>query len=137
MAEEVARPLLGCASQVKFWGRVNDRAWLAELLGASDAFVLPSRWEGFPIAPMEAMAAGVPVVVSAIPGFTTHVNVEGVTGYYAPPGEVAPLQAVLQRLGASADVRRTLGAAAHARIQEGFTWKSHVDAWEWLYAGTN
>ncbi len=135
IAEEAARPLLGCASQVRYWGRVNDRARVAELLGASDAFVLPSRWEGFPLAPMEAMAAGVPVAVSAIPGFTTFVNVEGVTGYYVPPGEVAPLQAALQRLGASADLRRRLGAAAHARIQAGFTWKAHVDDWEQLYAG--
>jgi glycosyltransferase involved in cell wall biosynthesis len=133
IAEEAARPLSACASQVRYWGRVNDRARLAELLGASDAFVLPSRWEGFPLSPMEAMAAGVPVVISAIPGFTTFVNVEGVTGYYVPPGEVAPLQAALQRLGASADLRRRLGAAAHARIQAGFTWNGHVDAWEKLY----
>jgi glycosyltransferase involved in cell wall biosynthesis len=84
---------------------------------------------------MEAMAAGVPVVVSAIPGFTTHVNVEAATGSYVPPGEVAPLAAALQRLGTSADLRRRLGDAAHARIQEGFTWKSHVDAWERLYMG--
>lgn len=134
-AQAVMAPLQGLASQVTYLGRVDDRARLAELLGASDVFVLPTHREGMPLAPMEAMACGVPVIISRIPGVTDLANVEGETGLYIPPGDVEALREAMERLGNDAALRRRMGQNAVRRVQEAFRWEPYLDRWERLYAG--
>jgi glycosyltransferase involved in cell wall biosynthesis len=132
---EVTSPLKDLQNRVKFWGRLDVRHTLSRILSASDVFVFPSRREGMGIAPMEAMAVGVPVVVSRIPGVTDLANVEGETGLYVPPGDLAGLKAAMLRLGTDEELRKRMGARAAQVVREGFAWEQHVTNWMKLYEG--
>jgi glycosyltransferase involved in cell wall biosynthesis len=132
---DVTSPLKDLQNRVKFWGRLDDRHTLSRILSASDVFVFPTRREGMPIAPMEAMAVGVPVVVSRIPGVTDLANVEGDTGLYVLPGDLAGLKAAMLRLGTDEELRKRMGARAAQVVREGFAWEPHVTKWMKLYAG--
>jgi len=132
---DVIRPLNGFADRVVFWGRVDDRDALSRILSASDIFVFPSRREGMGIAPLEAMAVGVPVIVSRIPGVTDLANVEGDTGLYVPPGDLPGLKAAMLRLGTDEELRKRMGVRAAQVVREGFAWEQHVTKWMKLYDG--
>jgi glycosyltransferase involved in cell wall biosynthesis len=71
---------LGLQGRVRFLG---VRADVADILRASDVFVLSSRWEGNPLSVMEAMAAGLPVVSTGVGGVPELVR-EGETGLLVP-----------------------------------------------------
>lgn len=83
-------------------------------------FVLPSRTEGSPNALLEAMAAGLPVVATAVGGVPDLVC-DGVTGLLVPPEDPVALGAALTRLVENPALRTTLGVAARARASE-FSW---------------
>ncbi len=119
---------------VRFWGRIDDRKQLATLLALSDIFVFPSRKEGMGIAPMEAMAAGVPVIISRIPGVTDLANIEGKTGLYVEVGDVQSLKSAMVKLGTDKQLRQAMGKAAHERIRAEFGWVNYIDKWEQLYS---
>lgn len=119
---------------VRLWGRMDDRKQLATLLALSDLFVFPSRKEGMGIAPMEAMAAGVPVIISRIPGVTDLANVEGETGLYIEVDNSESLQSAMIKLGTNAQLRQKMGTAAHQRIVNAFGWEKYIDDLETLYA---
>ena len=74
---------LGVAERVEFEGFCAD---VAALMADLDIIVLPSLWEGFGLVLLEAMAAGRPVVASAV-GPIPEVVVDGVTGLLVPPGD--------------------------------------------------
>jgi glycosyltransferase involved in cell wall biosynthesis len=114
-------------------GRINDRQYLAKLMASSDVFVLPSRREGMPLAPMEAMSAGVPIIIARLPGSTDQANVHGVTGFYVPPDDASELQCAMQTLGENRQLREAMGQKARERIVETFGWQQHIDRWERLY----
>jgi glycosyltransferase involved in cell wall biosynthesis len=78
---------------------------------------VPSLREGYGFACAEALAAGRPVVASAVGGLLDHVE-DGVNGLLVPPGDVAALRAAIERLLGDAKLRAKLGAAAHARARE-------------------
>jgi glycosyltransferase involved in cell wall biosynthesis len=86
----------------------------------------PSRREGFGVACLEAMAAGRPVVASAVGGLRDLV-VDGETGLLVPPGDVAALRAALERLLADTGLRERLGRAARERVLAEFTWKRYAE----------
>ena len=132
---EVRSSLKDLQNRVKFWGRLDDRPMLSRILSASDVFVFPSRREGMGIAPLEAMAVGVPVIVSRIPGITDLASVEGDTGLYVPPGDLLGLKAAMLRLGTDDDLRNRMGARAAQVVREGFAWQQHVTKWMKLYNG--
>ena len=131
--ERVTRWLDPFPDKVMFWGRINDRLRLNRLLSASDIFVFPSRREGMPIAPMEAMSAGVPVIISNIPGVTDLANLDGETGYYVPVNDAQALASAMERLGLDAASRVTMGCRAARRVRERFGWQAHLDEWEKLF----
>jgi glycosyltransferase involved in cell wall biosynthesis len=129
----VTRSLEPISSKVKYWGRVDEREQLSHLLASSDVFVFPSRREGMPIAPMEAMAAGLPVILSSIPGVTDLASLEGETGYYIPVNDAEALRSAMERLGRDMVLRKKMGHSAVLRVHESFGWKDHLDRWEELY----
>jgi glycosyltransferase involved in cell wall biosynthesis len=104
---------LGVHERVQFLGHRDD---VPALLAASDAFVLPSLFEGTPLALLEAMAAGMPVVSSAIPGTDELVD-DGETGLLVQGGDSDALADALRRIVAEPELRARLGAAARRRAE--------------------
>jgi glycosyltransferase involved in cell wall biosynthesis len=102
--------------------RVVIHDWLESdqrdaLLEASDVFVLPSRAEGVPMAMLEAMARGLPVVTTAVGGIPDIVS-DGREGLIVTPGDDAALRRALQALIESEPLRLRLGQGARARAQK-------------------
>ena len=87
---------------------------------------VPSHREGFGVACAEAMAAGRPVVASAVGGLLDLVA-DGETGLLVPPRNVPALRAALERLLGDAELRRRMGEAGRERIREHFTWPAVTD----------
>lgn len=99
--------------------RLGVRGDVADILPAFDIFALSSRAEEAPIAVLEAMAAGLPVVATDVGGLAEMV-LEGETGLLAPPSNPAALAACLDRLAGDADLRRTMGEAGRSRVEQAF-----------------
>lgn len=113
--EEVARRLrIGDA--VSFLGWRRD---LSHVLGSWDVFAQASLEEGFGIAALEAMAAGLPVVATAVGGVPELV-VDGETGFLVPPQDVDGFAKRLRELVVDPTARRTMGGAAQARARAQF-----------------
>jgi glycosyltransferase involved in cell wall biosynthesis len=129
-------PLHGLGCQVVFWGRINDRKYMNQILASSDIFVFPTRREGMPLAPAEAMSAGIPVIITRIAGVTDLINIEGETGLYIPVGEKDALRSAMEKLGNDPALRHYMGENGRKRIMEGFRWEKHLDQWEQLYLGS-
>ncbi len=86
---------LGVEEAVRFTGIRQD---VSVLLNCFDMFVLPSLWEGFGIAIIEAMACGAPVVASAVGGIPEIIE-DGADGFLVPPGRSRPLaQSIIKLL---------------------------------------
>jgi glycosyltransferase involved in cell wall biosynthesis len=119
----------GLAGRVHFAGQQDEvQTWLAAL----DVFVLSSDWEGMPNALLEAMAAGLPVVATAVGG-TPEVVVDGVTGLLVPPRDPVALAEAITRLLHDPDLRRQMGQAGRERVKERFTVERMVSRTEALY----
>jgi glycosyltransferase involved in cell wall biosynthesis len=114
--EALAREL-GLEGRVRFLGRRED---VPQLLAAADVFALPSLYEGSSLAVLEAMAAGIPVVSSAIGG-TDELIEDGRSGLLVPPGEAEALAAALRRLLGDPELGRQLAARARERVEEDLT----------------
>lgn len=83
---------------------------------AATVFALPSSREGLPIALLEAMATGLPVVASRLPGATDIVVDHGINGLLVPPGDVGALADALRTLLTDRARAASLGAAARLRV---------------------
>ena len=79
--------------------------------------VLPSYTEGLPLAVVEAMAHGRPVVATAVGGIPDLV-IDGETGFLVPPGDPVALREAIEKLLANSALRTRMGAAGRARIIE-------------------
>jgi glycosyltransferase involved in cell wall biosynthesis len=90
------------------------------LLDAADVFVLPSRHEGMPLALLEAMDAGLPVVATRVVG-SDEVVVDGETGLLVRPQDPPALVAAIARLLADPVLRERYGAAGRRRYRERFS----------------
>jgi len=122
----------GLDRAVRFLGRRTD---VPELLQAADGFVMTSRWEGLPMALLEAGASGLPVVATDVGGSRDAV-VDGVSGYLTPIADpAATARALTQVMRRSAEDRRAMGAAGRRHVRETFEIGVVADAWEGLYAG--
>ena len=94
------------------------RQWLS----AADAYLITSRTEGMPVAPLEAMACGLPVVSSdahGLPDIFTAGEEHG--GIVTAREDVNAIVAALERLAAQPDLRSRLGRAARRRVEEHFS----------------
>jgi glycosyltransferase involved in cell wall biosynthesis len=101
---------LGLHARVHFVGGRRD---LGNLLGAMDAFAMPSLWEGLPLSLVLAMGAGIPVVATPVGG-VAEVVVDERNGLVVPPGDAAALGRALARLFADAALRDRLSHEARA-----------------------
>jgi len=120
--------------------RVGDRLHLlglrndvADLLASADAFVLPSLSEGLPLALLEAMFAGLPIVatrVGEVPAALAH----GAAGLLVEPGRPDELAAAIDRILSDAELARTLGTRARARALAEFDVAKMAERYESLYA---
>lgn len=120
---------LGIAARVRFLGARSD---VPAILNASDIFVLASHYEGNPLSVMEAMAAGLTSVCTAVGGVPELIQQER-TGLLVPPGDEASLANALRRVIEDADLRMQLGRAARAYACEHFDIHVMVRAYESLY----
>ena len=119
---------LGICSQVRFLGLRRD---VPEVLNASDVFVLSSDWEGNPLTVMEAMAAGKPVICTAVGGVPEIVE-HGTTGLLVPAGDVSAFAEALTRLLTDVQLREALGSKAR-EVSDRFDVTRMTDAYERLY----
>jgi glycosyltransferase involved in cell wall biosynthesis len=104
----------GLDQHIHFLGSRYD---VPDLLAASDYFVLPSLWEGLPMALIEAMASGLPIVATDVSG-TRQVLTHGETGFVVPPGDAQRLKEAIHYLLSDPPQARALGAAAQRRIED-------------------
>jgi glycosyltransferase involved in cell wall biosynthesis len=107
---------------------------LLELYGQAAVVVCPSLREGFGYACLEAMAAGRPVVASAVGGLKDLV-VDGDTGLLVPAGDVPALRQALERLLADPELRERLGRQARERARAEYGWDRYVAAIRAAYGG--
>lgn len=110
----------GVGERVVFRGQIA-RSEVPALLRSADVVVSVPWYEPFGIVPLEAMACGRSLVVSAVGGMIDSV-VHGVTGLHVPPRSPEPLAGALRRLAADPDLRRSLGAQGRARAESRYGW---------------
>jgi glycosyltransferase involved in cell wall biosynthesis len=108
---------LGLAGRVHFLGQRDD---VPDLLSALDLFVLPSHSEGVSLALLEAMAAGLPVIVSRVGGLPEVVT-DGENGLLIPPKDTEALTQALACLLADPALAQRLGANARRHVEENFS----------------
>lgn len=96
------------------------------VLDDADFLALPSAAEACPMAVLQAMARGLPVVASSVGGVPGIVR-DGVDGILVPPGDDQALRRALARMAGDADLRRSMGDHARARIAEHFTTRGCVE----------
>ena len=120
---------LGLSARVRFLGARRD---LGNILAATDVFVMPSFWEGLPLAMVLAMGAGLAVVATRVAGIPEVVQ-DGVTGLLVPPGDSGELGAALSRVVNGDTTRVLLGQAARAFVRPRFGVDGYVNAITALY----
>jgi glycosyltransferase involved in cell wall biosynthesis len=118
--------------------RLDDRVHLLgyrddipDLLAAADIFAMPSRSEGLPLALLEAMLAGRPVVASAVGGIPDAVGARG--GILVPPEDVAALAGALRGLLVDGELRCALGSCAAEIARTQYRPDAMADAYENRY----
>ncbi|HEV2201981.1 MAG TPA: glycosyltransferase [Bryobacteraceae bacterium] len=119
----------GLHSRVHLLGKRNE---VPECLAASDVFAISSDWEGTPLAVMEAMAAGLPVIGTAVGGVPELVE-SGQHGFLVPPGDCAAFSNAMRTLLNNPVLREVMGASARARAAAKFNIDRMADGYTRLY----
>jgi glycosyltransferase involved in cell wall biosynthesis len=114
---------------IYFTGQRND---VPQLLALSRLLVLPSLWEGLPNVVLEAMAAGLPVVATAVGG-TPELVIDGETGLLVPPRDPAALAQAIVTLLTDSDLAQRMGENGRLRVADRFTIGQMVQKTEQLY----
>lgn len=127
LIEEATR--LGISGAVSFMGTRSD---VPEILSALDVFVLPSLWEGLGLAAAEAMAAGVPVVGTRVPGLRGLI-IPDKTGLMVEPADWAALAKAILAILETPSKARSLAAEARQYVDRNYSIEAHVRRLETLY----
>lgn len=105
---------------------------IGEAYGAMDVFCLPSHKEGIPVSMLEALALGIPAVVSSVGGIPEVVR-DGVEGVLVSAGDVVRLADALVQLFRCPERRQAMGNAGRERIRREFHIERAADQWTELY----
>jgi glycosyltransferase involved in cell wall biosynthesis len=124
-----ARDLVATAERdgISHLGHVDMAAELARL----DVFVLPAREDPFPLAVLEAMSSGLPVVATRVDGIAEQVSDD--TGVLVAPDDVEGLAQAILRLARDPRLRAEMGQAARRRVEEMFTLERQADGLHGAY----
>lgn len=129
LASRVAeRPDL--SRRVLIVGRRDD---VPSLMKAADLFVHAAHWEGMPNVVLEAMAAALPVVATGVEG-TDELIDPGKTGWLVPVREPRALAAAIVEAAGGRDLRRGLGLAGRQRVEQDFSIRRMVAAYDHLWS---
>jgi len=126
--EQLSREL-GLGASVSFLGARLD---VPSLMVAADGFALSSRSEGLPMVLLEAMAAHVPCVATAVGGIPELLS--GGAGVVSPPGDPAQLASALLEVAANPSMRRTIAATGFAKVASTNNLDEVVDRYLALFA---
>ncbi len=126
-AENLCREL-GICDDIRFIGKQEQ---IEEILAVSDLFLLPSEYESFGLAALEAMAAGVPLVSSDAGGLP-EININGRTGFMSPVGDVASMSRQAITILENDDVLKTFKTNALEQAKK-FDIHHIVPIYEHLY----
>jgi glycosyltransferase involved in cell wall biosynthesis len=113
----------GLDGRVVLTGRLSD---IPEAMAGIDVLVMPSLWEGFPRALIEAMASGKPSIASAV-GEVRQIIEDGKTGFIIPKGDITALTNAMKRCIGMGDELAAAGDAARKMVA-GFTIAKHLEA---------
>lgn len=105
---------LGLSNSIHFLGIRHD---IPTLLSRSDALVLPSAWEGFPMVILEAFASGRPVIATSVGGIPEIVK-DHVNGILVPAGDIEALAHAMLDLAGNPSVARRLGRTGQEEVQQ-------------------
>jgi glycosyltransferase involved in cell wall biosynthesis len=108
---------LGLTEDVKFIGYVDN---MLEWYHKVDIFVLPSLWEGIPLALLEAMSCGLPCVCTAVGGVPDILSDTGV-GYLVPPDDPDSMSSRITQLLDDETLRKEMGKRARELVEEKYT----------------
>ena len=122
---------LGLADRVEIPGWV-DAATVSSLLATADIFVLPSHNEGLPVAILEAMGAGLPVVATPV-GAIPELVIANENGILVPPGSASALAGALAALIRNPELRIRLGNSARHRVERHFRLEGTAERFVTLY----
>jgi glycosyltransferase involved in cell wall biosynthesis len=114
---ELERQAQAAHVDARFHGFVDD---FPARLPSLDVFALPSRADNFPVAILEAMAHGLPVIAARVGGVPELVA-DGETGILVEPDDIPALTRALDRLGADPELRASFGARGAERVAERFS----------------
>lgn len=120
---------LDLADRFRFLGYRSD---MPRVIAALDVYVLPSLWEGLPLALLEAMAMGKPIVATSVGGNPEIVE-NGINGYVVPPRDVHALEHALIRICADDSFRRRVRRVNRDKFEAMFSLRAMVRAHEELY----
>jgi glycosyltransferase involved in cell wall biosynthesis len=119
----------GLSRNIHFLGVRKD---VPDLLAAADLFVLPSLWEGLSVALLEAMAAGKPIVATAVSG-TIQAMTHGETGLVVPPRDSRALANAIVQLLSNPAQAQAMGQAARQYVSMNFSAQKQADEHLALY----
>lgn len=106
----------------------NISAWIRQM----DFVVMPSRWEGFPLLPLEVFTEGKTMIASDIEGIGETIK-NGETGILIPPDNIEKWASAIMKLALSEDLREQLGEKGKKFIDKNFTYDSFLKAYYKLY----
>ena len=116
------------------WMGLLTEANLSALYQDQDVFVLPTRSEGFPVALVEAMASGLPPIISDIASGVPEIVESGVNGERLPVGDVRAFAGAIARLDCDRGRLEAMSAAAHQEVARRFDIRDRVADYQALYA---
>lgn len=122
-SEKLRQRLQAFPSHTIHWiDQYVDRLTIRRILSAGDVYAFPSRVEGFPVAPLEAMACGLPIVAAAVSGIPDIIKESEMSGgMVVPPGDSAAFASALGCVLDDEELRQQWGKRARQQVEEYFS----------------